>query len=112
MQPSVSRSTERGATPAGRGAHPDVQPPGHAELRAAARREAVAAARRRADLHAEAAGVRLGAVLLVEDVDPEANGRERYRGHATTDGASEQDLAPGQVVVSAMVTLGFGILPG
>lgn len=83
-----------------------------AELRAAARREAVAAARRKAELYAGAAGVRLGAVLHIEDVDPEANGRERYRGHATMDGASEQDLAPGQVVVSAAVTLGFAILPG
>jgi hypothetical protein len=54
------------------------------ELRAVARREAGAAARGKADLDAEAAGVRVrvGAVLHVEDVDPEQPGASRYRSHA------------------------------
>jgi uncharacterized protein YggE len=41
------------------------------ELCAQARRDAVDAARRKAQLYAEAAGVQLGAVVHVEDVDPE-----------------------------------------
>jgi hypothetical protein len=52
------------------------------ELRAEARRKAVAAARAKADLYAEAAGVRVGAVLHIEDVDPEQPGASRYRSHA------------------------------
>src|SRR6266545_1358038 len=48
------------------------------ELRAEARRKAVAAARAKADLYAEAAGVRVGAILHVEDVDPEQPGTSRH----------------------------------
>ena len=71
----------------------------------------MAAARRKAELYAEAAGVRLGAVIHVEDVDPERVNQERYRGHGASGQASEQDLSPGQVVVSGAVVLSFGILP-
>ncbi|MFF4893538.1 SIMPL domain-containing protein [Micromonospora chersina] len=80
-----------------------------AEMRAEARRQAVAAARRKAELYAEAAGVRLGAVVHIDDVDPENVGHERYRGHGSGGEASAQDLAPGHVVVSAAVILGFSI---
>lgn len=38
-----------------------------------ARREAVTAARRKAELYAEAAGVRIGAVIHIDDVDPEGS---------------------------------------
>jgi uncharacterized protein YggE len=79
------------------------------DLRAQARREAVAAARRKAELYAEAAGVRVGAVIHIDDVDPEQVGFERYRSHGAGGAASAQDLAPGHVVVSAAVTLGFSI---
>jgi uncharacterized protein YggE len=82
------------------------------ELRAQARQKAVAAARSKAELYAEAAGVRLGAVVHIDDVDPEQPGVERYRGHghaAVPDAASEQELTPGHVVVSAAVVLGFAI---
>jgi uncharacterized protein len=79
------------------------------DLRAQARREAVAAARRKAELYAEAAGVRVGAVIHIDDVDPEQVGFERYRGHGTAGVASAQDLAPGHVVVSAAAILGFSI---
>ncbi|GAA4624469.1 SIMPL domain-containing protein [Actinoallomurus vinaceus] len=79
------------------------------ELRAEARRKAVGAARRKAELYAEAAGVRLGAVLHIDDVDPQQVGHERYRGHGGGGEASPQDLAPGHVVVSAAVILGFSI---
>lgn len=80
-----------------------------AEMRAEARRQAVAAARRKARLYAEAAGVRLGTVVHIDDVDPENVGHERYRGHGSGGAASAQDLAPGHVVVSAAVILGFAI---
>lgn len=87
----------------------DFDVTGKAELRAEARREAVAAARRKAELYAEAAGVRLGAVLHIEDVDPEGVGQDLYRGHGAGGGSSAQDLAPGHVTVSAAVILGFSI---
>jgi uncharacterized protein YggE len=79
-------------------------------LRAEARREAVAAARRKAQLYAEAAGVRLGVVLHIDDVDPDKLGEGAYRSHSSARSeASAEDLAPGHVVVSAAVILGFAI---
>jgi uncharacterized protein YggE len=80
------------------------------DLRAEARRKAVAAARSKAELYAEAAGVRLGALVHIDDVDPDQVGVERYRSHSSVPGtASDQDLAPGHVVVSAGVMLGFAL---
>jgi uncharacterized protein YggE len=82
------------------------------ELRAEARRKAVAAARAKAELYAEAAGVRLGAIVHIEDVDPEQVNGERYRSHSSVGlEASAQDLAPGHIVVSAAVRLGFALAP-
>ena len=77
------------------------------ELRADARRDAVAAARSKAELYAGAAGVRLGAVLHIEDVNPDQLGWER--GHAAAPEASAESLAPGHVVVSAAVIVGYAI---
>jgi uncharacterized protein len=83
------------------------------ELRAQARREAVAAARSKAELYAEAAGVRLGAVLHIDDVDPEHGSAPLYRGQIPAGGqSSPEDLAPGHVVVTAAVVLGFSISHG
>jgi uncharacterized protein YggE len=79
------------------------------ELRAEARRKAVAAARAKAELYAEAAGVRIGAVLHIEDVDPEQPGVSRYRSHADAVATAAQDLAPGHIVVSAAVVLGYAV---
>jgi uncharacterized protein YggE len=79
------------------------------ELRAEARRKAVAAARSKAELYAEAAGVRVGAVLHIEDVDPEQPGVNRYRSHAEAAGTTAQDLAPGHIVVSAAVILRYAV---
>lgn len=87
----------------------DFDVTGKGELRAQARRQAVGAARRKAELFAEAAGVRLGAVVHIDDVDPEQVGFERYRGHGVGGAASTENLAPGHVVVSAAVVLGFSI---
>lgn len=79
------------------------------ELRAEARRKAVGAARAKADLYADAAGVRVGAVLHIEDVDPEQPGASRYRGHAEAAATTAQDLAPGHIVVSAAVVVGYAV---
>lgn len=79
------------------------------ELRAQARREAVAAAQAKAQLYADAAEVRLGRVLHIEDVNPEE--LHWQRGHAAAAEASAENLAPGHVVVSAAVVLGFAIAP-
>ncbi|WP_212808372.1 SIMPL domain-containing protein [Micromonospora endophytica] len=87
----------------------DFDVTGKRELRAEARRQAVAAARAKADLYAAAASVRIGAVLHIEDVDPEQPGAARYRSHAEAAATSAQDLAPGHVVVSAAVVLGYAV---
>jgi len=87
----------------------DFDVTGKPELRAEARRQAVAAARRKAELYAEAAGVRIGPVVHIEDVDPERAGNERSHSYAVAAGSSAADLAPGHVVVSAAVMLGFAI---
>jgi uncharacterized protein YggE len=79
-------------------------------LRAEARKAAVVAARRKAQLYADAAGVRLGAVLHIDDVDPEKLGEGGYRSHSSAlSESSAENLAPGHVVVSAAVILGFAI---
>jgi len=55
-------------------------------------------------------GVRLGAVLHIEDVDPDKLGEGAYRSHSTAHSEAFTDaLAPGHVVVSAAVILGFAI---
>jgi uncharacterized protein len=79
------------------------------ELRAEARKEAVAAARAKAQLYAEAAGVGLGPVIHIDDVDPEQR-LEPYRGHSAGGEAAAGDWSPGHVVVAAAVILGFSII--
>ncbi|MGZ9930368.1 SIMPL domain-containing protein [Streptomyces sp. NC-S4] len=80
-------------------------------MRDEARRRAVAAARRKAEVYAQACGVRLGPVIHIEDVDPESMGGyshgRRRGGEPEDDGA----LTPGSVRVEAAVLLGFGLLP-
>src|SRR5260221_3252239 len=86
-----------------------------AELRAQARREAVAAARRKAEVYCEAAGVALGHVLHIEDVNPDSM---VYRGgHVEAAGSDIQDdeaasgaLQSGSLVVSAAVMVTWSIL--
>jgi uncharacterized protein YggE len=80
-------------------------------LRADARRQATAAARAKAELYADAAGVRLGPVVHIEDVDPERIGNQARGVGGAADGTGG-DLAPGHVVVSAAVILGFAITAG
>jgi uncharacterized protein YggE len=83
------------------------------DVRADDRREAVAAARRKAELYAEAAGVRVGVVLHIDDVDADNPAHQPYRSHSAFAGnTSGQDLAPGHVVVAASVLVGFAINQG
>jgi uncharacterized protein len=82
-----------------------------AELRAQARRGAFAAARSKAELYAEEAGVRLGEVLHVEDVNPDAlRGRESHGADVELESDGEQGSAPGSIQVKAAVQLAFGIV--
>ncbi|MFI1756203.1 SIMPL domain-containing protein [Streptomyces sp. NPDC020571] len=70
-----------------------------------ARRRAVAAARRKAQVYAEAADARLGPVLHIQDVESEPVAAFR----ASAGGGPPGTLAPGAVEVSARVVLGFSL---
>ncbi|MFE7182358.1 SIMPL domain-containing protein [Streptomyces erythrochromogenes] len=79
-------------------------------MRDEARRRAVEAARRKAEVYAEACGIELGAVVHIEDVNPESvggHGRSVSRADDEYDGT----LSPGSVRVDAAVLLGFSLLP-
>jgi uncharacterized protein len=80
-------------------------------LRAEARRQAIAAARTKADLYAEAGGVKVGPVVHIEDVDPNRP-TVSYRGatpEAGSSGDGDGGFAPGQLTISVAVALGFAI---
>lgn len=77
------------------------------DLHDEARRQAVAAARRKAELYAEAAGVHLGEVQHIEDLAPDRG--DFYVEGASAARASSEILVPGQVTVPAAVTMGFAI---
>ncbi|MGW4030103.1 SIMPL domain-containing protein [Streptomyces sp. NPDC004838] len=82
------------------------------ELRARARTAAVAAAREKAALYAESAGIRLGPVIHIKDVDSDQM-QNSYRSHSSGGGAGgDGDLTPGKISVSAGVVLGFSITGG
>lgn len=54
--------------------------------------------------------MRLGAVLHIDDVDLEKLDKGGYRSHSWAfSESSAENLAPGHVVVSAAVILGFAI---
>jgi uncharacterized protein YggE len=79
-----------------------------AELRVEARRQAVAAGRARAEEYASAAGARLGAILHIEDADP-----ERMMEKAFDEGAASPlaaGLAPGGIGITASVMLAYAIV--
>lgn len=85
-----------------------------AEHRAEARRGAFAAARRKAELYAGAADVRLGGVLHVEDIDPGMlRGRESHGADLELSAdESGQAAAPGSIEVKASVMVSFAIERG
>ncbi|MGL4552926.1 MAG: SIMPL domain-containing protein [Gemmataceae bacterium] len=86
------------------------------ELRADARRRAVAAAREKAELYCKAAGVAVGGVLAIEDVNPEVlTGRSEGHTHreaAPVDDAGEPGaIDPGAIAVGAAVQIIYRIAP-
>jgi uncharacterized protein len=82
------------------------------ELRTQARRKAVGVAQQTAAEYAEAAGVRLGGVVHIDDVHQEQIPFEKLRASGIADVAGPEDLSPGRVAVSAAVILGFSINTG
>jgi len=85
------------------------------EVRADARRRAVTAAREKAELYCNAAGVRAGRVLLIEDVNPNSvpayNEVHHPRGASTppVDATEPGSIDPGAIVVTAAVNVMFEI---
>jgi uncharacterized protein len=84
------------------------------ELRADARRRAVLAAREKAELYCKAAGVAVGAVLAIEDVNPEIlAGRSEghtYREPVPADDSGEPGVFdPGAIAVTAAVNIVYQI---
>lgn len=77
-------------------------------LQEEAGRQAVHAARRKAESYAETAGVRLGAVVHIEDV-PARRGHDEPYPAAAASAPSRDVLVPGHVTVSAAVIVGFAI---
>jgi uncharacterized protein YggE len=80
------------------------------QLRAQARKAAVAAAHEKAELYASAAGVQLGQVIHIQDIDSETM-QNTYRSHGESmgNGGDGDDLTPGKITVSAGVLLGFSL---
>lgn len=84
------------------------------ELRAESRRRAIAAAREKAELYCQAAGVAVGGVLAIEDVNPESvSGRAEghtYREPAPVDDSGEPGaIDPGAITVTAAVNVVYRI---
>jgi uncharacterized protein YggE len=86
------------------------------EHRAEARRRAVAAAREKAENYCRAAGISLGPVLSLEDVNPNvlygSGEGHTSREESSDDAGADRALSPGSIVVGAAVSLVFAILPG
>lgn len=84
------------------------------ELRAEARRRAVAAAHEKAELYCDAAGVSVGDVLSIEDVNPESlSGRNEghtFREPVAIDDAGDPGaIDPGAITVGAAVNIVYAI---
>lgn len=83
------------------------------EIRADARQRAVGAAREKAQLYCEAAGVELGSVIHIEDVNPESlrgwGGHTRPPMPQLDDEGPLQAFDPGSIVVHGAVMIAFEI---
>jgi uncharacterized protein YggE len=83
------------------------------ELRAEARALAVRSAREKAQLYAKSAGITLGAVVHIEDVNPDVL-TGRREGHATVRMDAEETAAgpidPGAIAIGGAVRMCFAIL--
>ena len=81
-------------------------------LRAQVRQQAVEAAREKAELYCAAAGVTLGNVLHIEDINPDQlRGREGHSVRETQpdDDGPLQEFDPASIVVGGAVRVGYGI---
>lgn len=80
------------------------------QLRAQAREGAVAAAQEKAQLYAQAAGVRLGPIVHIKDVDSDSM-QNTYRSHGqSAEAGGDGDLSPGRITVTAGVVLGYSLI--
>lgn len=82
------------------------------DLRAQARQRAISAAREKAEIYCQAAGVNLGQVIHIEDVNPDSL-RQR-EGHTTKeiipdDEGPPRAFDPGSITVGGAVMLSFNI---
>jgi hypothetical protein len=85
------------------------------EFRAEMRRNAVTSAREKAENYCKAAGVALGPIIHIEDVNPEAM-QGRFAGHGSElsvpqaeDEGGVRAFDPGEIVVSGAVIVAFEI---
>jgi len=84
------------------------------ELRAEARTRAVATAKAKAEAFCDAAGVKLGPVLYLEDGNALARSVDDERAHYAAPPPEDESgdrglIAPGTITVAATVTMAFGI---
>jgi uncharacterized protein YggE len=82
------------------------------KMRVKARQQAVAAAREKAEIYCEAAGVKLGAVLHIEDQNPDRlRGSEGHviREAQIDDEGPLRTFDPGSIVIGAAVQVAFRI---
>ena len=85
------------------------------ELRAVARRQAVEAAREKAENYCIAANVTLGKVLHMEDVNPDdlSSRHVRYEmGIASVDDENVHAFTPGNITINAAVLVSFSFVDG
>lgn len=84
------------------------------EARAQARAGAIAAARIKAEGYAQAAGVKLGAALHIEDVNPEEASRRSHMPDLDLDAHDESSAGdtagPGSIVIAGAVMVCYAIL--
>ncbi len=82
------------------------------EIRAEARRQAVAASREKAENYCRAAGVSLGSVIHIEDVNPDVLKRRTFhttREDQLVEDVPEHAINPGSIVVGAAVLIAYKI---
>ncbi|MEM8533280.1 MAG: SIMPL domain-containing protein [Chloroflexota bacterium] len=84
------------------------------EMRAEVRRRAVAAAREKASVYGAAAGVEIGSILHIEDVNPETL-QGRYEAHSSREPQVDDDgpprvFDPSSIVVGAAVRIHFQLV--
>jgi uncharacterized protein len=85
------------------------------ELRDEARRLAIAAARRKAEVLATAAGARVGNVLHIEDLNPDVLMATRAHGEVAPAANAEEDISAGafrsgSLIVAASVLVSFAMI--